>query len=82
MATVGFGDIVPTTRVEVVTVIVIALFGTSVFGFVIASVSQLVMKGVDSFSARAQHRLKEMRGYLVSARGVGVGVWMGGWVGG
>jgi hypothetical protein len=39
MATVGYGDITPTTSAELAACVFIACVGTSVFGYVIASVS-------------------------------------------
>lgn len=64
MATVGYGDILPTTPIELLVDIFIIAVGTSVFGYVIASISDLVVNGSDSLSGRSARKLKEVRGYL------------------
>ncbi len=65
MATVGYGDITPTTLVELLVAVFIIAVGTSVFGYVIASISDLVVNGTDSMNGRTVRKLKEVRGYLV-----------------
>ncbi len=67
MSTVGYGDITPTTRAEIVLDLLLMVVGTSVYGYAIASIAQLVTNGTDSIQSRANAQLKEITAYLVSA---------------
>ena len=68
MATLGYGDITPVTNTEMVADLVMMVVGTSVFGYALASIAQLVTSGGHSLAARAQDKLKEINSYLVRCR--------------
>jgi hypothetical protein len=65
IATLGYGDITPVTSIEVCTDLVLMVVGTSLFGYVLASIAQLVTSGGNSLTSRAKHKLKEINAYLV-----------------
>jgi hypothetical protein len=65
MATLGYGDITPVTAAETLMNLFLMVIGTSVFGYVIACISQLVTTGGHTLSARAENKIKEINAYLV-----------------
>jgi hypothetical protein len=63
MATVGYGDIIPTSVVEMCTMLVCMIIGAIVFGYVIGTVSVFATT-VNQASVRHKNRMLEMIDYL------------------
>ncbi|KAF0718990.1 Aste57867_1353 [Aphanomyces stellatus] len=67
MATVGYGDILPMSRLEVAYVIFYMLVGASVFGYIIGSMSSLVDQ-MQTKSTAAKEKLDRVKDYMKERR--------------
>ena len=63
LATVVYGDIVPTNMTHRIVVILIMVLGATVFGYIVANVSTL-MSDLDQTSARVSERISEITEFL------------------
>ena len=63
MTTVGYGDILPVTRDERITAILVMIIGATLFGYVIGNVAATTMSH-DIAKARKEDRLLEVSSYL------------------
>ena len=63
LATVGYGDIVPTNMTHRIVVILIMVLGATVFGYIVANVSTL-MSDLDQTAARVSERISEITEFL------------------
>ncbi|RHY28257.1 hypothetical protein DYB32_006106 [Aphanomyces invadans] len=63
MATVGYGDILPTTHVEVIYVTFYMLVGASVFGYIIGSMSSLVDQ-MQTKTTLAKEKMDRVKDYM------------------
>ena len=62
MTTVGFGDLVGTSRIEYIVAIIGMLVGASVFGYVIGNVTA-VMEGADPAGAQYREKMGEVKSF-------------------
>jgi hypothetical protein len=65
MATVGYGDIVATTRTEMVVAVIMMIIGVSVFAYVAGSASELAFSYSDSIPVRIRKRVRDLKRDLV-----------------
>ena len=63
LATVGYGDIVPTNMTHRIVVIIIMVLGATVFGYIVANVSTL-MSDINQSAARVSERISEITEFL------------------
>ena len=63
LATVGYGNIVPTNMTHRIVVILIMVLGATVFGYIVANVSTL-MSDLDQTAARVSERISEITEFL------------------
>ena len=63
MATVGFGDIAPTTLLERVFSIVIMVISSILFGYILSTIGNLLLE-LESFSSEAKEKIRTFTKYM------------------
>ncbi|NEP88793.1 MAG: hypothetical protein F6K18_19220 [Okeania sp. SIO2C2] len=63
LTTVGYGDITPTTEIEIIFTLVVMFLGISMYVYIIGNVSSLISK-LDATKARYREKLGQIQTYM------------------
>ena len=63
MATVGFGDIFPTTLLERIALVAIMIFTSIIFGYILSTIGSLIMEA-SAYSTEARHKIRILTKYM------------------
>lgn len=63
LTTVGYGDITPTTEIEIIFTLLVMFMGVSMYAYIIGSVSSLI-SNLDAAKARYREKLDQIQTYM------------------
>lgn len=63
LTTVGYGDITPTTEIEIIFTLMVMFLGISMYAYIIGNVSSLI-SNIDAAQARYREKLNQIHAYM------------------
>ncbi|WP_293082765.1 ion transporter [Okeania sp. SIO3B5] len=63
LTTVGYGDIIPTTEIEIIFTLVVMFLGISMYAYIVGNVSSLI-SNLDATKARYREKLGQIQTYM------------------
>jgi len=63
LTTVGYGDITPTTEIEIIFTLIVMFLGISMYAYIIGNVSSLI-SNIDAAQARYREKLDQIQTYM------------------